>query len=75
MKKIIKITDIVDNHGGTEIYEGKGQITMYLDDPSYWSDDAVIEYEENGVKSVCFIDELVGATVLIEDEEYEVEED
>ena len=75
MKNILKISDVVDNRGRTDVYMGKVQIKLYLDDPGYWSDDAIIEYEEDGEKGICFIDDIVGQEVLIEDEVYLVEED
>jgi hypothetical protein len=75
MKKIIKISETVDNWGGKDFYETPGEIEMYLSDPSYFSDDAVIDYEENGVKGSCFIDELIGEEVLIGERVLLIEED
>lgn len=74
MKKILKIVDVIDNWGGTEEYNTPETIRIYLDDPDYWSDDALIYFEENGVKGRCCIDDILNEEVLIDGEVYLVEE-
>lgn len=74
MKKITRIVDVVDNWGGTEEYNTPQTIRIYLDDPSYWSDDALIHFEENGMKGRCSIDDILNQEVLVGDEVYLVEE-
>lgn len=74
MKKILKIVDVIDNLGGTEEYNTPETIRIYLDDPDYWSDDALIYFEENGVKGRCCIDDILNEEVLIDEEVYLVEE-
>lgn len=68
MKRIIKITETVDNWGGVDSYQDTSQIMGYLKDPAYFSDDAWIEYEENGNKGVCFMDDLIGHEVMVGEE-------
>ena len=68
MKKIIKITETVDNWGGVDTYATTSEVKSYLKDPAYFSDDAWIEYEENGNKGVCFIDDLIGHEVMVGEE-------
>ena len=75
MKHILKISETVDNWGGQDFYETPAEIEVYLSDPSYFSDDAVIEYEEDGERGACFIDELVGGEVKVGDKIILVEED
>ena len=60
MKHILKISETVDNWGGQDFYETPAEIEGYLSDPSYFSDDASIEYEENGELGTCFMDDLIG---------------
>ena len=74
MKRIIKIEDVVDNSGTIEEYNTPETIRIYLEDPSYWSDDALIRYEEDGIKGACFIDEIIDQEVLIGEEAFLVEE-
>ena len=74
MKKILKIVDVADNWGGTDEYNTPETIRIYLDDPSYWSDDALIYFEENGVRGRCCIDDILNEEVLIDEEVYLVEE-
>jgi hypothetical protein len=74
MKKISKIVDVVDNWGGTEEYNTTETIRIYLDDPDYWSDDALVYFEENGVKGRCSIDDILNQEVLVGDEIYLLEE-
>ncbi len=74
MKKILKIVDVIDNWGGTEEYNTPETIRIYLDDPDYWSDDALIYFEENGVKGRCCIEDILNEEVLIDEEVYLVEE-
>jgi hypothetical protein len=74
MKKILKIVDVIDNLGGTEEYNTPETIRIYLDDPDYWSDDALIYFEENGVKGRCCIEDILNEEVLIDEEVYLVEE-
>jgi hypothetical protein len=52
MKRILKILETVDNWGGVDTYETPGEIKTYLEDPSYFSDDASFEFEEDGKKGV-----------------------
>lgn len=68
MKKILKIMETVDNWGGVDTYETPGEIKSYLEDPSYFSDDAAIEFEEDGKKGVCYIDDLIGQEVIVGEE-------
>ena len=68
MKKILKITETVDNWGGVDTYETPGEIKSYLEDPSYFSDDAAFEFEEDGKKGVCYIDDLIGQEVIVGEE-------
>jgi hypothetical protein len=68
MKNIIKITETVDNWGGVDSYVTTSELKSYLEDPAYFSDDAWIEYEENGNKGVCFIDDLIGHEVMVGEE-------
>ena len=75
MKHILKISETVDNWGGQDFYETPGEIEVYLSDPSYFSDDAVIEYEEDGERGVCFIDDLISEEVKVGDKIILVEED
>jgi hypothetical protein len=75
MKKITKITETVDNWGGVDTYETPSEIKVYLEDPSYFSDDASFEFEENGNKGVCFIDDLIGQEVMVGEEVILVEEE
>jgi hypothetical protein len=75
MKTILKISETVDNWGGQDFYETPEEIETYLSDPSYWSDDAMIDYEENGEMGCCFIDELIGEEVNIGDKRILIEED
>lgn len=75
MKQILKISETVDNWGGQDFYETPGEIEVYLSDPSYFSDDAVIDYEEDGERGTCFIDDLIGEEVKVGDKIILVEED
>ena len=68
MKKILKITETVDNWGGVDSYQEINQIKDYLKNPAYFSDDAWIEYEENGNRGVCFMDDLIGHEVMVGEE-------
>ena len=68
VKKILKITETVDNWGGVDSYQDTNQIKDYLKNPAYFSDDAWIEYEENGNKGVCFMDDLIGHEVMVGEE-------
>lgn len=74
MKTIIKIVDTIDNWGGTEEYNTTEEIRSYLDDPGYWSDDAIFHYTEEGEAGVCFIDDILDTEVMVGDEVYQVEE-
>ena len=75
MKHILKISETVDNWGGQDFYETPEEIEGYLSDPSYFSCDASIEYEENGELGTCFMDELIGEEVKVGDKIILVEED
>ena len=75
MKKILKISEVVDNWGGVDTYETTEEIKSYLIDPAYFSDDATFEFEEDGKKGVCYIDDLIGQEVIVGEEIILVEEE
>lgn len=74
MKRILKIVDVIDNSDGVEEYNTHATIGIYLDDPDYWSDDALIYFEENGYSGRCSIDDILNQEVLVGDQIYLVEE-
>lgn len=75
MKHILKISETVDNWGGQDFYETPAEIEVYLSDPSYFSDDALIDYEENGELGTCFIDDLIGEEVKVGEKIILIQED
>jgi hypothetical protein len=75
MKKILKITEVVGNWGEIDTYETAGEIKAYLEDPSYFSDDASVSFEEFGNKGICFISDLFNEEVLVGEEIILVEEE
>lgn len=68
MKRIIQITEVIDNLGGVEYISSSKVIKKILEDPACWSDDMIFTYEMNGGRSVCFIDDLVGQEVIVGNE-------
>lgn len=74
MKRILKIVDVIDNLDGVKEYNTHATIGIYLDDPDYWSDDALIYFEENGYLGRCSIDDILNQEVLVGDQIYLVEE-
>jgi hypothetical protein len=68
MKKILKITETVDNWGGVDTYETPKDIKSFLEDPSSFSDDVTFEFVEDEKKGICFIDDLIGHEVMVGDD-------
>jgi len=68
MKKIVKLTETVDNNGRTKVEHNLDNIKNHLLSPEEWTDDILYFFEVDGKDGVCFVDELVGYDVMVGDE-------
>lgn len=68
MHKIVKVTETLDNRGHEQVYgEPEEIVNLFREmDGEEWSDDFLFETESG---EILFIDDILGTTVLVEDEE------
>jgi len=68
MKRIIQVSEVIDNYGEVGYISLSKAIKKILEDPECWTDDLTFTYEMNGERGICFIDDLVGQEVIVGNE-------
>jgi carbamoylphosphate synthase small subunit len=74
MKRIIQVSEVIDNYGEVQYDTSAKGIKQTLQDPECWTDDLTFTYEMNGERGVCFIDDLIGQEVIVGNEVILVQE-